>query len=182
MKYFIKHLNPFFSLGFAYISVVFQSTLLDQVFGIYKPSLVLILIAYWALSRFAIEGALLSFLTGYLLSIHSSSPPGLYPCLCVMTFFTLKGVSLGLLIHSVIGEMGLVVISSVIFKCYFLMMLSIVSTVYDLTPILISTIAMAFLNFLLTPILFFFFKLLDEWTEKMHPSKTGVQETSISLG
>lgn len=182
MKYFFKQLNPVFFFGFSYIFVVLQATLLDQVFGIYKPSLVLILISYWALSRYAIEGAILSFLAGYVLSIHSSSPPGLFPCLCVMTYFTVKGISLGVLIHSMIGEMGFVVLTSLIFKIFFLIMMSMVGTIYDLGSIAGSGIVMAFSNFLLTPILFFFFKVWDEWTEKIHPSKTGVQETSISLG
>lgn len=182
MKYFFNYINFIGIIFLAYMCVVFQSTLLHQFFGIYKPTLFIILISYLALNRFAIEGGIIAYITGYFIELNSGSPFGFYSCVLVLTFYLSKLVCEGLLIKSIIAEMGFVVIVSVLFKLGFVLVLSIYESVGGIVPTLsISLLSMAFLNFLLTPIVFWGLKSLDKGLEKELPSKTATQEGSVKF-
>ena len=171
MNPFRNSLNFFAILFFSFLCIVFQSTLLHQFFGIYKPNLLVILIAYLALNRFAIEGGVLSFLIGYLVELNSGAPFGLYSCVFVATYYLTKILCQGLLIDMVLAQMGLVVLASLIFKLSFLGILSIYQPLREtfLTS-LFSLLSTAFLNFLLTPIVFFSLTLWDALLAKERPT------------
>jgi len=171
MNPFKNTFNFLILLFFSFICIVFQSTLLHQYLGLYKPNLLVILIAYLALNRFAIEGGILSFLIGYLVELNSGAPFGLYSCVFVITYVVTKTLCQGLLIDAVLSQMGLVIISSLIFKLSFWGVLAIYQPLREtfLTSLL-SLLSMSFLNFLLTPIVFFSLALWDTLLAKERPT------------
>lgn len=171
MNPFSNTLNFLVILFFSFLCIVFQSTLLHQFFGIYKPNLLVILIAYLALNRFSIEGGILSFLIGYGVELNSGAPFGLYSCVFVTTYTVTKVLCQGLLMDAVLAQMGLVVLSSIIFKLSFWGILSIYQPLREtVATSLYSLVSMAFLNFLLTPIVFFGLALWDALLEKERPT------------
>ncbi len=171
MNPFRNTINFLMILFFSFVCIVFQSTLLHQFFGIYKPNLLVILIAYLALNRFSIEGGILSFLMGYLVELNSGAPFGLYSCIFVATYYLTKVLCQGLLIDMVLSQMGLVVLSSLIFKLSFWAVLSIYQPLRETFFVsFLSLVSMIFLNFLLTPIVFFSLALWDALLSKERPT------------
>ncbi|HBQ20349.1 MAG: hypothetical protein A2Z91_05455 [Deltaproteobacteria bacterium GWA2_38_16] len=178
MKYFIDYLNFCSILLFAYVCLFFQSTLLHQFFGIYKPSLLLILLSYLALNRFSIEGGILAFLLGYFIELNSGAPFGFYSCVLVLAFYASKIISVGFFVHTILSEMGFVIIVSIVYKICFLIILSLYEPIQRiLMPTFSTLMAMAFLNVLLTPIIFFGLKQWDLFLNKELPSRTSTQES-----
>src|SRR3989338_3463789 len=171
MNPFKNTLNFLTIIFFSFLCIVFQSTLLHQFFGLYKPNLLVILIAYLALNRFTIEGGILSFIIGYVMELNSGAPFGLYSCVCVMTYMLTKVLCQGLLMDVMLSQMGLVVLSSLIFKLSFWGVLSIYQPLREtFVASILSLFVMAFLNFLLTPIVFFSLALWDALMSKERPT------------
>jgi len=173
-------LNFFAILLFCIVCVVFQSTLLHEWFGIYKPNLLLIVICYLALNRFPIEGAILSYLGGYLLELNSAGAFGLYSIVMTLAFLSAKLFSEGFFIKSLPSQMAFVFVTSFVFKAFFILILSIYKPLHEIFEMtMISVFPMAFLNVILTPIFFLFLTHFDEWCSKEPPSKTGTQEAPV---
>lgn len=165
--------NFFLILGFGYLCLLLQSTLLHEFFGIYKPNLFVIIISYLALNRFAIEGGILSYILGYFLDLNSGAPFGFYQAVFILTFYGAKILNEALLVHSTIVEMGFVALVGVLFKLCYLGVLSIHEPVFDLVLVSILTVlSMVFLNFLLTPLIFGILKEIDQFLGKEIPSRT----------
>lgn len=172
MKYFLNTINFISVLVFAFFCILFQSTLLHQFFGIYKPNLFVILISYLALHRYAVEGGVLSFLIGYLLDLNSGAPFGFYQSAAVLTFYGSVLLSKAIFVHSLLAEMGFVMLTGILFKISFLGISAIYEPVHGiLKATLLSLFSMVFLNFLLTPIVFGCVKIGDTFLGKEDPAK-----------
>lgn len=165
--------NFFLILCFGYICLLFQSTLLHEFFGMYKPNLFVIMVSYLALNRFAIEGAILSFIFGYFLDLNSGAPFGFYPAVLILTFYGAKIFNEAFLVHSTIVEMGFVALVGIFFKLSYLGIVSIYEPIGDLLIVTgVSLLSMVFLNFLLTPLVFGILKGIDQFLGKEVPSQT----------
>ncbi|OGQ14288.1 MAG: rod shape-determining protein MreD [Deltaproteobacteria bacterium RIFCSPHIGHO2_02_FULL_40_11] len=174
--------NFLFMLVVVWVCVVLESTLLHEFFGMYKPALYIVILAYFALNRFALEGGILAYVMGYVIEINSGAPFGLYSVVLVLTFYAAKGISEGFFIKTPWAEMLLVGVISLLYKIIFLGITSIYGSV---TPILkisiISGVFIAFLNLLLTPLGFWVLKQIDERLGKIRPFKTGTQEHRLRM-
>jgi len=185
MKHFYNALNFCLILFVALLFILFQSTVLHQCFGLYKPNLILIMIAYLALNRFAMEGAVLAYVLGALIELNSGAPAGLYPAALVLTFVAAKIISEMLFMNTMLSQMFFVIAVSVLSKFFLLLILSLyeswdgMSALFEQT--LIALFPMVVLNFLLTPIVFFMLRFLDGLLGKMAPSKTTSKEPSVAL-
>ena len=165
-------LNFIFILFFAYICLLFQSTLLHQFFGIYKPNMFVIVIAYLALNRFAIEGGFIALILGYFLDLNSGAPFGFYQAVLILTFYGAKILNEALLVHSTFAEMGFVALVGILFKLCYLGVFSIYEPIFDLLfSTFLTVCSMVFLNFLLTPLVFGGLKGLDQFLGKDSPSE-----------
>jgi len=182
MRYFLHSLNFAFIFVLAVVCMLFQSTLLHQGFGIFKPNLILIIVTYLALNRFAIEGGIVAYFLGYLVELNSGAPSGLFPAVMVLTFYTAKLCSEGLFINTGLSQMALVAVVSIMSKVFLVLVTFIYAPVGSLMQqIIVSVFPMAALNFLLTPIIFFLMKQMDRLLGKERSSKTGTQEPEIEL-
>lgn len=168
MRTVIYVLNFLAVLLFCLVCVVFQSTLLQGWFGIYKPNLLLIILCYLALNRFGLEGALLAYLSGYLVELSSAGAFGFYSIVLTLTFLAAKLFSEGFFIKSLSSQMALVFVTSFVFKAFFILILSIYKPLHEIFGMtMISVFPMALLNVILVPIFFFALKVLDQrfWKE-----------------
>ena len=87
------------------------------------------------------------------------------------TYYTTKILCESLRIDSILAQMGLVVLSSLFFKLSFWAILSIYQPLRDdFVLSIFSFLSMAFLNFLLTPLLFFSLTVWDAITSKERPA------------
>lgn len=163
MNTVIYILNFLVVLLFCVICIVFQSTLLHEWFGIYKPNLLVIILCYLALNRSGLEGALLAYLSGYLVELNSVGAFGLYSSVMTLTFLAAKLFSEGFFIKSLSSQMALVFVTSFVFKAFFILILSIYKPLHEIFGMtMISVFPMALLNVMLMPIFFFVLKHLDQ--------------------
>ena len=133
-------------------------------------------------SGFLLEGGFIAFSLGYMIDLNSGAPFGLYSAVCVLTFYTTKLISEGIFIHHIISQMILVVIATLLSKVYLLLVLSMYEPINQLwQQVLKSGVVVLFLNFLLTPLLFFILKKMDAFCGKHIPTKTGSKESEIEL-
>jgi rod shape-determining protein MreD len=185
IRYLYWALNTLVLFVFAILCLIFQSTLLHECFGIFKPNLIIIILSYLALNRFAMEGGIMAFLLGYCVELGSGAPFGLYSSVFVLVFYSAKFICEGFYIHTLIAQMSLVVVTTVLSKAYLLLVLSVYESSAGVVVLLkqatVSILPIVSLNFLLTPLLFVILKNIDRLIYRELPSKTGSKESKIKL-
>jgi len=185
----LNNVGNFLSILFlGQVCILFQSTMIHEFFGIYKPNLILIIVTYIACNRYIIEGAFMAYLLGYIIQLNSGAPTGLYPVIMVLTFCTAKLLSEAFFINTLLSRMFLVIVATIISKFYLLLILTMyesASVVWRSGGIWQQTLAQLFpmvvLNFLLTPIIFFILRFIDKTSGKDIPTRTGSKEPRIRL-
>jgi len=149
-------------ISYFIVSLVFQTTLLHDVFGHFKPNFLLILTVYVALYRSIPEGGALCLVAGYLFDLFSGAPQGLYMFVFILVFFSIKVLSQAFYIHSRHLEILCIFLGSIIFFVLIPPLLSIFTdSLIDTYSFLVRMIVVCCLNTLVAACIYPYCRQLD---------------------
>ena len=122
-------------MGFVFLSLVAQTTVLAELpHQIAKPDLLLILIVYCGLYSPPLAGAILAFLSGYMMDIFSGSIFGIHAFSKTAIFFLAILVKDRFYIESHLFQAGTIFSLSIIEGFIIILILGLVSPVENLLP------------------------------------------------
>jgi len=106
---FLTNTNGIFILVAGLFLIAIQTTLCNvPTSGELQPEFSLLIVIYLGLNRGPIEGALLSFLLGYFVELHSGVPSGSISLAAILIFIVVRVLSHTIFIPSIASSIGLV--------------------------------------------------------------------------
>ena len=178
---FLPKINFLLVLLIGLLLIVLQTTAFQLLFKNFRPDLILVLVVYLAFHRYAGEGAILSFLLGYFVELHSGAPTGLMMTVYVWIFIVAKLVGLGFFLTRIWGTFLVVALMSLL-EIIFIWGLSylVLPIAPDFWNLLLIWIPSLGLQLLATPLFFRGFSWFDGVCYKESPSKiTGALGTPL---
>ncbi|MFC2074887.1 hypothetical protein ACFLRA_01275 [Bdellovibrionota bacterium] len=175
-RYFLPRINFLFVILFGLACLVLQSTAFAIFFRSIRPDLILVIVVFLGLHRYALEGGLLAVLLGYLVEIHSGAPTGLMMTVYVWIFVVAKLIGLGVFLDRVWAILLLVAGMSIL-EMFLIWLLSSVmlSATLAFWPMAQQWVLSMVLQLFAAPLIFRFFSWLDDVCQKERPTKiTGV--------
>lgn len=149
------------------LSLVFQTTLFHHFLGHFKPNLLLILTVYIALYRSIPEGGVLTLLSGYYFDLFSGAPQGLYMCVFILVFFSIKVLSQAFYIHAKHLEILCILLGSLIYFALIPALLSIFTdSLFDTGSFIKRMLVITCINTLLAAFIYPYFRKLDLFIHK----------------
>lgn len=122
-------------IGLIFLSIAVQTTALAGIpHQLAKPDLLLILIVFFALSSTPLAGALLAFLSGYMMDIFSGSIFGIHTLSKTAVFFLTILVKDRFYVKNPIFQVGIIFSLSIIEGFIIISILGLVSPVENLLP------------------------------------------------
>ncbi len=122
---------------------------------------------YVALYRSIPEGGVLSLLSGYFSDLFSGAPHGLYMCIFILVFFSIKVLSQAFYIHAKHLEILCIFLGSIIYFLLILPLLSIFTdSLFSIPPLMIRMAAVTMVNTLIAFFMYPYFRKLDLFSHK----------------